>query len=803
MAQSDVDDVKGVSRGVAAMTVEAETPAKPAGGGAGAQAVATPSAEQRFLVNGRVPADPTRRGTRCYVPPANLASYQRMLMLIRRSGGGLFSVHGPRQSGKTTALDALVVELRREYDVCIVSLQFLPPPRAHLSDRKAEKEARQWWEGFEQLLFAQTGQAVHGEERDKLSAKQRVSRVLSSGGTARQLVVIFDEGDTLHSGAHSSFRKEFLEFWRGQKDQVDPTTPYLRAALLVGTFEVLLLNCETGSPFNIAESVSASNFTPAQVRELFEWFVDMVPASRDAVDRIAVDVHKQTTGHAGLVITCGKFITEYCWSVAGVDERLWNTLSRSALPSFIVGMPTGSRMLMDIRSLKAERFATARKVLREAIEKSYLLEGQTVHYTTGSPEDVMCQYFVVIGVLTAHGAPEAGTFVMRCPLIRAALDTAAVCAMPRVTDGLPTFDSVDDLPGLLCTAIKQFDPAHMKEAAVSSAKSYEKVAGVAAGTHAPCESVYHFQLVTVLQSALSAAFMVLPSANALAADSDGIMDILITHHTAPFAVIELVAHERLSGPRKSTVASHITRVKNEYVTGVVRVVLVAFYLDTGEKDAGDWGVTDDELTVMYVFHDAAWTRARATWFGPATGGEQWRHDETLLGEHGCPITWGLLSQKRAIAKQLTEEWRWRAGNGPDSKDDYLCAAHCEDMMRIWNSTAAQFCTRVDEVGPVVRESPSSLASVFVSDCAIVGYRAARALTGASDDYVAAAAADDAMEFAMLFRRLGGDMEYFHNCVDDVATPKWASEGGKAAAGGASKIAGIAVPEPPVGAANEQ
>lgn len=137
--------------------------------------------------------------------------------------------------------------------------------------------------------------------------------------------------------------------------------------------------------------------------------------------------------------------------------------------------------------------------------------------------------------------------------------------------------------------------------------------------------------------------------------------------------------------------------------------------------------------------------------------------------HGCPITWGLLSQKRAIAKQLTEEWRWRAGNGPE--DDYMCAAHCEDMMRIWNSTAALFCTRVDELGPVVRESPSSLASVFVSDCAIVGYRAARALTGASDDYVAAAAADDAMEFAMLFRRLGGDMEYFHNCVDDVATPK--------------------------------
>jgi len=67
----------------------------------------------------------------------------------------------------------------------------------------------------------------------------------------------------------------------------------------IGPFSILALIGQSGSPFNIRESISAPNFTREEVKELFKTWSET--KRKSVAPEVLDNIYEQTQGHCGLV----------------------------------------------------------------------------------------------------------------------------------------------------------------------------------------------------------------------------------------------------------------------------------------------------------------------------------------------------------------------------------------------------------------------------------------------------------------------------------------------------------------------
>jgi len=228
--------------------------------------------EKYFNIAG--PCNPTQH----YMVPA-LERLPEVSRLVSR--GQSFVVHAARQSGKTTALLALVAEINRRGEQTAVyftveSAQRFTDPREGLpllvSRLHSDLLARPRWK--ELAASSASGNSPVGS----LGLKGFLSWMASVSG--KPLVVFFDEVDCLSDDTLVTFLRELRDGIVSSKG-VDPQDclPFPVSVALVGMRDVRDYlarvrpdseSLGTASPFNVkAESLGLVNFTPDEIARLY------------------------------------------------------------------------------------------------------------------------------------------------------------------------------------------------------------------------------------------------------------------------------------------------------------------------------------------------------------------------------------------------------------------------------------------------------------------------------------------------------------------------------------------------------
>ena len=191
--------------------------------------------------------------------------------------GDYFVVHAPRQTGKTTALQALVSEINAKGDMAAIYCTLESIQRLVGSYETAMREIRH--------LVLKSASMIHdlapfareiGEVRSSVGISTAISDALQDlcVRAAKPLVVFFDEADCLVGDVLISFLRQLRDGYVNRK-----LMPFPKSIALVGMLDVRDYKAQIRpdgqslgqiSPFNIiAEDLLIPNFTEADISALY------------------------------------------------------------------------------------------------------------------------------------------------------------------------------------------------------------------------------------------------------------------------------------------------------------------------------------------------------------------------------------------------------------------------------------------------------------------------------------------------------------------------------------------------------
>ena len=193
------------------------------------------------------------------------------------AGGGYFVIHAPRQTGKTTALQALVSEINAKGDMCAIYCTLEALQGATDVDNTMPKIRQLLLRSASALpaAIAQSWETNKLEERPGWTVTA-VSDTLSSicRVVGKPLVVFFDEADCLAGDVLISFLRQLRDGYVNRK-----LMPFPKSVALVGMLDVRDYKAQIRpdgqslgqvSPFNIiAEDMLIPNFTEADIAALY------------------------------------------------------------------------------------------------------------------------------------------------------------------------------------------------------------------------------------------------------------------------------------------------------------------------------------------------------------------------------------------------------------------------------------------------------------------------------------------------------------------------------------------------------
>ena len=259
--------------------------------------------------------DMKRFGTRGPVNPQQhyiVARTEELTEFIKRVKEGRYIViFAPRQTGKTTffyaAMDILATE---EPNYLPIHLDFEAYRNLTPSDfySNLTEDIREEIENF----YHKRGEVPSEALRDFLEnttltdnvSMLRGFRTLARVLENQQVVILIDEFD----GIPPAIVNDFLYTLR--RIYISRTSPRCPHSLgIVGVKSIAQLNYDHSvSPFNIQDDFALSNFTLAQVQELFGQYTDEVGQTFDP--EVLESIHKQTGGQPFLVNRLAQILTE-------------------------------------------------------------------------------------------------------------------------------------------------------------------------------------------------------------------------------------------------------------------------------------------------------------------------------------------------------------------------------------------------------------------------------------------------------------------------------------------------------------
>ena len=222
------------------------------------------------------------------------------------AGGDYFVVHAPRQTGKTTALKALVREINEKGDMFALycTLETLQnrsdPEKTNLAIRDLVTD------NAEMSTFFQPAPGAPGLRSDRGGIGLAVRTVLQNlcRAVGKPVVVFFDEADCLVGDALISFLRQLRDGYVNRKE-----IPFPKSIALVGMLDVRDYKAQIRpdgqslgqiSPFNIiAEDLLIPNFTEADIRALYKQHTE--ETGQVFADGVVEDVWRLTRGQPWLV----------------------------------------------------------------------------------------------------------------------------------------------------------------------------------------------------------------------------------------------------------------------------------------------------------------------------------------------------------------------------------------------------------------------------------------------------------------------------------------------------------------------
>jgi len=221
-------------------------------------------------------------------------------LLKKVYSGGLYLVHGPRQSGKSTLMHEMIRSLLQDPGYVVAKLEV-----------PLETPADRFWT---EVLQKMNGSPYTSEQvkRVKIVSVNPLYDLFSQDyGEGRKLILFWDEFDAAYKDEQIKEKcATALREIRNQRDQL----PAYGSVMCFGTYHATLVNSKTVSPFpkdNVYDG-QVLDFTPKENKELFTLYEEEYQQEGFKIAEDVVNlIHEMTGGHAGLTNGCGRFILEH------------------------------------------------------------------------------------------------------------------------------------------------------------------------------------------------------------------------------------------------------------------------------------------------------------------------------------------------------------------------------------------------------------------------------------------------------------------------------------------------------------
>jgi len=226
------------------------------------------------------------------------------------AGGNYFVIHAPRQTGKTTALQALVREVNEKGEMFAIycTLESLQnrsdPDKTNIAIRDLVADNVEMSKFYQRLSDAPELKSDRGGIG--LAVRTVLQNVCISVG--KPVVVFFDEADCLVGDAIVSFLRQLRDGYVNRKD-----IPFPKSIALVGMLDVRDYKAQIRpdgsslgeiSPFNIIrKDMLIPNFTESDIATLYAQHT--AATGQKFADGVVADVWRLTRGQPWLVNAIG------------------------------------------------------------------------------------------------------------------------------------------------------------------------------------------------------------------------------------------------------------------------------------------------------------------------------------------------------------------------------------------------------------------------------------------------------------------------------------------------------------------
>jgi AAA-like domain len=236
-----------------------------------------------------------------YAPRKELISsaYTRLVGNDPNEGGHYITVWAPRQCGKTWIMLEVLKQLEQSQDFNVVhmGLEHLKnvPDISRIISSITKEISRQL--------------SLNVSSVDTLEAFQEF---FTSNVLMKPLILIIDEFDALCEEAINSivsiFRNIYIQRLKEVRKPIKERWYKLHSLALIGVRSVLGIENESGSPFNVQQSLHIPNLTPEETIGLFLWYEK---ESGQHVDQEVIDrLFYETKGQPGLICWFGELLTD-------------------------------------------------------------------------------------------------------------------------------------------------------------------------------------------------------------------------------------------------------------------------------------------------------------------------------------------------------------------------------------------------------------------------------------------------------------------------------------------------------------
>ncbi|MCX6580396.1 MAG: AAA-like domain-containing protein [Candidatus Aminicenantes bacterium] len=245
-----------------------------------------------------------------YVPLENVVNSDKQDIKTMVDRGRYFSMFAPRQSGKTTFIEALCEQLHRDSTYIAIFLSFQEYKKLDKPEFYAE---------IEKYLYDQLSTRLKQVNCEKTEAVQQFLnrhhltnnisfKALFEGLNGilqfKKIVVFIDEFDGIPQIELESFLTTLRELYQKHKKI---THKALYSIGLIGIRNITKLVVGGVSPFNIADHVEIPPFSLKNTRDLYAQYTEETnqPFTEEAVKKI----HEETGGQTWLVNRLGAILT--------------------------------------------------------------------------------------------------------------------------------------------------------------------------------------------------------------------------------------------------------------------------------------------------------------------------------------------------------------------------------------------------------------------------------------------------------------------------------------------------------------